>query len=207
MRTFILIPLAVLFSLPSSAEEAGVTEKARQAAQQLKLSASQTFDKFKESELVPLREQIVALNAALRAKDFAKGKEAASRIDGQIHSDIVTQVVEILRLHDSEGIQKAEAVVAEHLKRPDLREADRKAFQQVMDELASASNHDIAAVAGGIVYIALEDKWSHSAAVPSAMVQVLVQSLPIGKRDPKPAAPPPPPAAPANAPPAKPTRE
>jgi len=199
MRIPALIPLLALLSLPSCGEEAGVTAKARRAAEQISQSAQTTLDKLKESEVGGLRDPVMTLNAALRAKDFEKAGAAAGRIDGLLHSDVVAPVVGILRILESDGVKKAEAAVAEHLKRPDLRESDRRAFQQVMDELSSARNHDIAAIAGGIVYIALEDKLSHSAAVPSGMVQVLIESLPIGRRDPKPPPPGPPPAPSGNA--------
>ena len=178
-----------------------MTAKAKQAAEQIKQSANEKLEKIKESEIVPLREPVTTLNAALRAKDFQKAKEAAGRIDGRLDSNAVAPVVDILKILDSEGVERARAAVAEHLKRPDLRDADRKAFQQLTDELGNASNHDIAAIAGGIVYIALVNKMSHSASIPSGMVQVLIESLPIGKRDPKPAPPavatPPPPPEPA----------
>lgn len=155
-------------------------ERGKQKSLELAEKATGTLARLEAGDLSALdgfRRQVRGLKANLQARDYSRARECAEQIDAFLESTIVSQVVDFLRIESQEGAEKARAAINEFKATHDLSDAELTVFDELHREIAALDEKQIAALVGAIVYLSLERRLSHTAAIPASMAQVLVEEI------------------------------
>jgi hypothetical protein len=155
-------------------------EKAREQARQVVATATNALANYKPgdpSNFLAFRSQVRAMKASLATNDFTKAREYAAEIDKLLKTRFVAQSIEFLRIESVEGAQKAKAAITEYMAKNNLEVMETEAFRELVRYFEQLDKRQSADLVAAIVYIALEHKMSHHAAIPADLARILMEEL------------------------------
>jgi hypothetical protein len=170
---FMLLPFFVICCGDS-------VEKARNQARQVVVTATNALANYKAgdaSNFLAFRTQIRAMGTSLASNDFSGAREYADEIDKHLKTRVVAQSIEFLRIGSADGAQKAKAAIAEYMAKNDLEVSETEVCRELLRHFEEMDKRQSADLVAAVVYIALERKMSHSAAIPADLAHILMEEL------------------------------
>lgn len=173
---FLLLAALSFFAVGCGDSVEKTKSQARRAATTA-IDALATYKAGDPTNFEGVRLQIRALKASLASKDFAAAGKAADEVDKFLNTKVVARSVEFLRVESVEGAQKATAAVSEYMETNELDVMENEVCRELLRYFRQMDKRQAADLVAIVVYISLENKMSHGAAIPSDLARVLVEEL------------------------------
>ena len=159
-------------------------QKARSQAGQALTNAAGSLSNYlanykagNPSNFLAFRAQLRAMKTSLASNDFSKARGCAEEIDKLLKTKVVSQSIEFLRIGSADGAQKAKAAVSDYMAKNNLEVTETEACRELLRYFEEMDKRQSADLVAAIVYIALENKMSHSAAIPADLAHVMMEEL------------------------------
>lgn len=177
IRILHLLLLALTFFAAGCGDS---VEKAKDQARQVVAAATNALANYKvgdPSNFSALRLQLRAMKASLATNDFTTARTCAAEVDKLLKTKMVAQSIEFLRIEASEGAQKAKGAITEFMAQNNLEVTETKICQELLRHFDEMDKRQTADLVAAVVYISLERKMSHSAAIPAAFTHMVMEEL------------------------------
>lgn len=148
-------------------------DKAKAIISSVTSKAGQVAERVKEFDPDTYRKNLSELKEAIETSDYAKAIESSQALDAIIGNDTVSSLTRILIVRLKDGNEAAKTALETYSASRAFGNAAKKGLSKFRSYLPSVKKEDVPGILAVVVYIALESKMSHSAALPAAAVEVI----------------------------------
>ncbi len=177
MRTIFAVPLCWLLVLLIGCGQSENKDRLKEKARGLAVTAAETLSKWEKGDFSDFRAQLRGLRKSLEDGDYSQAREFTQKMDAALETEVVSKSIEFLKTESTEGAEKAAKAMDDYMASRQLAEHERKALTLVLQHIKSIEKRDVPGLVGAVVYIALEHKMSHSAALPASLAVVVTEEL------------------------------
>jgi len=175
MRYMAVVPVLLFLSgCGKKPDTSAVKERVRQLAN----TTAESIEKYEEGDLSGFRGQFLELKQTLSQQDFPAARACADRIDSILGNETTGRIVGFLQTQAHEGVDRAREEVREYMAETGRGEAELAACRELLVYFEDVDRKELGKVMGALVYVLLESKMNHEAAIPAAIVQVLIEGSP-----------------------------
>ena len=169
MKRYVVI--AMIYLAGCGGDENANTGKA--IVSSVKTAAGEVAERIKEFDSDTYSEHLSEWKGAIETSDYTKAVESAEALDAIIGNDTVSNLTQILIVRLEDGREAADAALEIFSASSEFGNAAKAGLSEFKSGLVSVEKKDIPGILAIVVYIALESKISHAAAVPAAAVQAI----------------------------------